>query len=84
MMSLRRFRLKQAKMILRWPGLRPSTMLGMERSRSARLNRISSCGGDAGRASLFGAHVARRALRNLCVRLRPRAQRAHTLWMKSE
>jgi hypothetical protein len=44
-MSFLRFRLKQQKRILRCPGLRPSTTLGMERSRSARLNRISSCGG---------------------------------------
>ena len=43
LMSLFRLRLKQENMILRWPGLKPSTMEGMERSRSARENRISSC-----------------------------------------
>lgn len=42
LMSFLRFLLKQQYRILRCPGLRPSTMLGMERSRSARLNRISS------------------------------------------
>ena len=41
--SLRMLRLKQQNRILRWPGFRPSTMEGMERSRSARENRISSC-----------------------------------------
>ena len=41
--SLRMLRLKQQNRILRWPGLRPSTMDGMERSRSARENRINSC-----------------------------------------
>ena len=41
--SLRMLRLKQQNRILRCPGLRPSTMEGMLRSRSARENRISSC-----------------------------------------
>ena len=43
-MSFLRLRLKQENMILRCPGLKPSTMLGIERSRSARENRISSWG----------------------------------------
>jgi hypothetical protein len=43
LMSFLRLRLKQQYRILRWPGLRPSTTEGMERSKSARLNRISSC-----------------------------------------
>ena len=41
--SLRMLRLKQQNRILRCPGFRPSTMEGMERSRSARENSISSC-----------------------------------------
>ena len=43
LMSVLSFFLKQEKRILRWPGFWPSTMLGMERSRSARENRMSSC-----------------------------------------
>jgi len=42
-MSRRRLRLKHEKRILRCPGLRPSTTDGMERSRSAREKRMSSC-----------------------------------------
>jgi hypothetical protein len=44
LISFFRFLLKQQYRILRCPGFSPSTTLGMERSRSARLNRISSCG----------------------------------------
>ena len=42
-MSFFRLRLKQQYRILRWPVFRPSTMHGMERSRSLREYRISSC-----------------------------------------
>ena len=52
LMSFFRLRLKQANMILRWPGLKPSTMLGMERSRSARENRISSCNAQGRQGSM--------------------------------
>ena len=43
LISFLRLRLKQANRILRWPGFRPSTMEGMERSKSALENRMSSC-----------------------------------------
>ena len=43
LMSFFRLRLKQQYRILRWPVFRPSTMHGMERSRSLREYRISSC-----------------------------------------
>lgn len=42
-MSLDRFLLKQPNRIFRWPGFRPSHIEGMERSRSALENKISSC-----------------------------------------
>jgi hypothetical protein len=41
-MSFLSLRLKHEKRTLRCEGLKPSTMEGMERSRSARENRISS------------------------------------------
>jgi hypothetical protein len=42
LISLFRLRLKHEYRIFRCPGFRPSSMDGIERSTSARLNRISS------------------------------------------